>query len=275
MASQPATSFETLIASHAPALKAPTFAERQAAVAEAQRELATVRERQLVALRAQVAELEQRGQAAHDRVAALADERARDLEQQLAGEIFASGEGTLTQLVAAFRREPTRQTALAVRSLFENYNTRALAELGEELTANVLGFIVAESIRKQPGCASIVNRVSDFTGDRILVPLAIVCHRPTAPADIVAALTDVETILLDEARIAAGSPPDAMQVELFERQRHNLTRRHLMVSAEEISSRHGAARAAEFARTYEPPPSLSERLRQRMLEGIPVFARLP
>lgn len=258
----PAQRHLTNLTDRSAAFGAAKHSQRAAALTAATTEINEAADAGLAALRKEIGALED---ARNERIAAAAEaiERTRRARAKaLLAELHAPAQDSLATLVHNFRISPSRAGALAIHKTWARFHDRAMVELGGELSTQVLGgLFVDDIIAMDPSLSGAINKLSDAQfscADRALAALQTATRANATPQAIEDALTQFEDALLYIAHQHRDTAPVPDLAAMHALRREHATHRDLVLAREELGKKQGERRAAEFARTYRPPPTLRE-----------------
>lgn len=265
---QDQSEFYAALAAHASTarggLRSALATERTATLDSAKRALAQTRDRETARLRRDLGSTEVAHTRALEALEAELEATRRACAGALLGEAFDPARG-LPALVRAWRDEPGRKATSVIQQQWRELNERAEAELGAELGVHVLGACFMEQLAVEiPGSLSRLSGISQGMTVDIRCVEALGAWSRTAAGDPGAAsdaLERVESALVAVARRGAHATVEPRHEELFALHRANATRADLLGAIEAYNARWAKIDAENFAATYVPPPSLSERLR--------------
>ncbi len=242
-------------------LAAKLHVDRTAALAAAKLAINEAADRDLTSLRKQIGACEDSRTAQLEAAAQAVERTRRARAAALVAEIFAPGPDSLASQAARFRVGPNRALALAIRATWDRFAERAQAEIGEELSSSVLEAVFIDDICSAPGLAGAISHLSTGNGSIVVDALGRATRPYATPQDILDALVQVEDELLRAAHQHRGIAAEPDHVAMHALRRAHCTRRDLMDARDELGQQQGARRQAEFVRTYQPPPSLSDAIR--------------
>lgn len=264
------TKLSELAQRHGDKLASKSHHDRALAVEAAKHAINTACEVEAAAIKKSAAALERARAAQLGTVAESAEAARREQARQMLGELFAPAPDSLPSLVARFRAEPTRAGANAIRAIWNRYNERAQAELGEQLHTSVLGAIFVDDIvAGQPQLAGAINHLSGYqfgANDAALSALSAATKPNMTPAEVQEALTRLDSILTSVALRHAGETPNPEHVARHALRRVHATHRDLVEATQAFDAEAGAARHAQVAATYKAPPSMYESFRRGLVE---------
>jgi hypothetical protein len=207
----------------------------------------------------------------HVEAARAAVETARRARSDLlVAEMFATGAGSLAQLVDDNCGEPSRTVSGRLRAALDSLNAKSITELGAEIDPNTFAAVLADQILTRPGLANALAAFAQpfFGGTPEVVYAVDAVVRATDAASTLTAFFAAEAALLAVAKrwvsLYPGVGPTADQRALYDLRKRNVTRVDHLEARQALEEAQGAARFAVEVRNHRQPDTLSMALRRKI-----------
>jgi hypothetical protein len=231
--------------------------ERATALSAAKALSAHKAERARAELNTRLAEIH----AAHASEVASAEKAAEKMRAACATELITEHHAEMAPLLAAWLDEPYRRLAVQVGEVFQRFDQRAVLELGVPMWDAVLAVAFGvELIKKWPSAIITFGRPDWTTGRLIEALFGFRKSLAMGPGDVESALAALESVLVEQARIATGEPSEEC-VRTFEILRQSATHADAATAIQAFNEQESARHGRAFAASYAPPEPPSWRAR--------------
>ena len=246
----------TLVAKHAPGLKADDHAQRAERGDAAKAAVQAAAERERERLHRELRQLEAERDTALHAIDQRVEEHRRVCADAILRAVFdAADGGSLASLVRRWRTEPSRELSTGIHAKWSELDARAKAQLGVGLGRHLVATVFIDSIvLERPNALPVLSANDYGCGQRAVEALGRFT-RAQSPSTMESALTDLEHALIVVARRVTPTVVEKAHRERYELRRTNATSADLQRAQSAFDAQHARAHAEKTAREFVPPPA--------------------